>query len=158
LNPRLKKDNDQGNVWSCKTILQLWEFSHEMWEHCNTILHDHQIESSRQIHDAQINDKITKLCKNIDSYNVSDRWYFDLPLALHLRKPLCTRWRWLWNAKILVHKSPNWAMLGQMMLMTYYKYLNAPWHVVNHSLWPPIQAAQNFIQTTLFRWRPLDPD
>jgi hypothetical protein len=22
----------------------------------------------------------------------------------------------------------------------------------------PIQAAQNFIQTTLFRWRPLDPD
>jgi hypothetical protein len=52
---------------------------------------------------------------------------------------------------ILVHKSPNGAMSGQMMLMTYYKYLNAPQHVVNHFLGPPIQAAQNFIQTTLFR-------
>jgi hypothetical protein len=88
LNPRLKKGNDQGNVWSCKTILQLWEFSREMWEHCNTILHDHQIKSSRQLCDAQINDKITKLYENRDSYDVSDRWYFDLPLALRLRKPL----------------------------------------------------------------------
>jgi hypothetical protein len=81
-NPRLKKDNDQGNVWSCKTILQLWKFSCEMWEHRNMILHDHQIKSSRQICDAQINDKITKLYENIDSNHVFDRWYFDLPLAL----------------------------------------------------------------------------
>ena len=52
----------------------------------------------------------------------------------------------------------NQAMSGQMTLMTYYEYLNAPRHIVNHSLGLPIQAARNFIQTTLFRWRPLDPD
>jgi hypothetical protein len=54
-----------------------------------------------------IKEEITKLYENIDSYNVSDRWYFDLPLALHVCKPLCTQRRWLLNAKILVHKSPN---------------------------------------------------
>jgi hypothetical protein len=90
-NPRLKKDSNQGNVWSCKTILQLWEFSREIWEHHKAVLHDHQIESSGRIHDAQINDEIMKLYEIIDSYDVSDRWYFELPLALHLRKPLRTR-------------------------------------------------------------------
>jgi hypothetical protein len=89
---------------------------------------------------------------------VSDRWYFELPLALHLCKPLLTQWQWLLNAKILVRKSSNWAMSGQMTLSTYYEYLNAPHHIVNSSLGLPIQDAWNFIQTTLFRWRPQDPD
>ncbi len=78
-----------------------------------------------------INEDITKLCKNIDSYKVSDRWYFDLPLAIRVCKPLCTQWRWLLNAKILVHKSPSKPML---MTGTYYEYLNAPQHIMNHSL------------------------
>jgi hypothetical protein len=91
LNPRLKKDNNQGNVWSHNTILQFWEFTHEIWEHHKAVLHDHQIEASGQICDAQINDEIMKLYENIDSYDVSDRWYFELPLALHLCKPLHTQ-------------------------------------------------------------------
>jgi hypothetical protein len=124
LNPWLKKDNNQGNVWSCKTLLQIWEFSCEMWEHHNTILHNHQIKSSRQIRDTQINDEITKLYENIASCDVSDRWHFDLPLALCLCKPLQTQWRWLFNAKILVHKSPDWAMSGQMMLTSNLLYIS----------------------------------
>ena len=63
-------------------ILQLWEFSREMWEHHNLILHNSQLEASHKIRDAQINDEITKLYANIDNYNATDRWYFDLPLAL----------------------------------------------------------------------------
>jgi hypothetical protein len=102
---------------------------------------DHHIKSSGQIRDAQINNEIMKLNENIDSYDVSDRWYFELPLALHLREPLRTRCRWLLNAKILVRKSSNQAMSGQMTLSTYYEYLNAPHHVVKSSLGPPIQAA-----------------
>ena len=45
-NPHLKEDNDKGKIWICKTILQLWEFSRVMWEHCNAILHNHQLEAS----------------------------------------------------------------------------------------------------------------
>ena len=87
-NPCSKEDNDRGEIWTRKTILQLWEFSREMWEHRNSILHDSQLEASRKIRDAQINDEITKLYANIDNYDVTDRWYFELPLALRLRRPL----------------------------------------------------------------------
>ena len=53
-------------------ILQLWEFTREMWEHCNLILHDSQLEASHKIRDAQINDEIMKLYANIDNYNVAN--------------------------------------------------------------------------------------
>jgi len=59
-----------------------------MWEHPNAVLHDTQLEASRKIRDADINDEITKLYKNIESYAAEDRWYFKMPLALHLRKLL----------------------------------------------------------------------
>ena len=113
-NPRSKEDNDRGETWTRKTILQLWEFSREMWEHRNSILHDSQLEASRKIRDAQINDEITKLYANIDNYDVADRWYFELPLALRLRRPLRSRRRWLMNARILVDKSATRAMWGQL--------------------------------------------
>ena len=86
-------------------ILQLWEFSREMWEHCNSILHDSQLKASRKIWDAQINEEIMKLYANIDNYDAANQWYFNLPLALRLRRPLQSRRRWLMNVQILVNKS-----------------------------------------------------
>jgi hypothetical protein len=41
-----KKTTDQGEAWSQKAILQLWEFSREMWEHRNVVLHNAQLEES----------------------------------------------------------------------------------------------------------------
>jgi hypothetical protein len=79
---------DQGKSWTWKMILLLWNFANAMWEHRNTILHNHELEASRTIRDADINDVITKLYANIETYNVADQWYFDMPLALHLKKPL----------------------------------------------------------------------
>jgi hypothetical protein len=40
------RKNDKGIVWVQKTILQIKEFSHKMWEHRNAVLHDTQLESS----------------------------------------------------------------------------------------------------------------
>ena len=63
-NPRLKEENDKDEIWIRKTIQQLWEFSRMMCEHCNAILHDHQLKASQKIHDAQINDEIMMLYEN----------------------------------------------------------------------------------------------
>ena len=121
-NPCSKEDNDRGKIWTRKMILQLWEFSREMWEHHNLILHDSQLEASHKIWDAQINDEITKLYANIDNYDVANRWYFELPLALRLCRPLQLQRRWLMNAQILVNKSATHAMLGQTNLTTYFPH------------------------------------
>ena len=121
-NPRSKEDNDRGKIWTRKTILQLWEFSREIWEHRNSILHDSQLKASHKIWDAQINDEIMKLYANIDNYDATDRWYFDLPLALRLCRPLRSQRRWLMNAQILVNKSATQAMLGQTNLTTYFPH------------------------------------
>jgi len=51
--------------------------------------------------------EIHRLYDNVDSYAAEDRWRFDLPLALRLKKPLLSRRRWLELAKILVEKSTN---------------------------------------------------
>jgi hypothetical protein len=48
-NQHLKENNDKGIVWVQKMILQLWEFTHAMWEHRNAVLHDTQLESSRTV-------------------------------------------------------------------------------------------------------------
>jgi len=87
-NTHLKEDNNKGDAWSRKAILQLWEFSREMWEHRNAVLHDMQLEASRRIQDADLNDAITKLYEKIDTYAAQDRWYFDIPLVLRLKKSL----------------------------------------------------------------------
>jgi hypothetical protein len=154
LNPRLKKDIDQNKVWSHKTILQIWEFTHEMWEHHNAILHNHQIESSRQICDAQINNKITKLYENIDSYDVSDRWYFELPLALCLRKPLQNQQWWKDTGAQIIKPSNvgsddtnNLQWISQCSMMSHESF---PWAANPGCL--------TLYPTTLFWWRPLDPD
>jgi hypothetical protein len=51
-------------------------------EHQNAVLHNTQLESSRMIQNAEINDAITKLYNKVDTYSAEDRWCFDLPLAL----------------------------------------------------------------------------
>lgn len=37
---------DKGKVWVQQAILQLWEFSWEMWDHHNSILHEDQLEAA----------------------------------------------------------------------------------------------------------------
>jgi hypothetical protein len=56
-----------------------------MWEHRNVVLHDMQLESSRMVQHAEINDAIMKLYAQVDAYVAKDRWYFDVPLTLRLR-------------------------------------------------------------------------
>jgi hypothetical protein len=87
-HPMTAKSKDQGKNWTRKMILLLWNFANEMWEHQNLILHNHELEASRMIQDTDINDAITKLYANIETYDVADWWYFDMPLAIRLKKPL----------------------------------------------------------------------
>jgi hypothetical protein len=43
-----------------------------MWEHHNSILHNAQLKASHNIQDAQINDKIMKLYKGIETCDAAD--------------------------------------------------------------------------------------
>jgi hypothetical protein len=47
---------------------------------------------------------ITKIYEKVDTYLADEHWYLNLPLALWLQKPLCSRRRWLINTRILVNK------------------------------------------------------
>jgi hypothetical protein len=73
--------------------------------------------------DAEINDAITKLYKKVNTYSTEDWWYFDVPLAIQLRKPLRSRQCWLVNARILANKSADQAMIRQMSLNQYFTHL-----------------------------------
>jgi hypothetical protein len=42
----LKEDNNIGEVWIQKTVMLLWDFAQEMWEHQNSVLHNTQLEAS----------------------------------------------------------------------------------------------------------------
>jgi hypothetical protein len=152
-NHHLKEDNDKGRAWVRKTVLQLWEFSREMWEHRNDVLHNTQLESSRMMRNAEINDAI-KLYEKVDTYAAEDRWYFALPLTLRLRKPLRSRRRWLVNARILVNKSEQRTTIGQMMMNQYYPHLPSARTVTNGTL-EQIASARQYFQTSLLNlWNP----
>jgi hypothetical protein len=56
------------------------------------------------------------LYEKVDTYSVEDQWYFDVPLAIRLCKPLRSRQRWLVNARTLVDKSEQHALIGQMTM------------------------------------------
>jgi hypothetical protein len=133
-NYHLAENNGKGEVWVQKTVLELWAFAHEMWEHCNSVLHDMQIEFSRKMRDAKINDLIAKLYEKVDMYSAEDRWYFNVPLAIRLRKPLWLRRQWLVNVRILVDKSENRASIGQTTMNQYYPHLPSARTVANASL------------------------
>jgi hypothetical protein len=53
-NRFLEEDNDKGEVWVRKTILQLWEFAREMWEHRNEVLHNTELSSPQEKCEMQI--------------------------------------------------------------------------------------------------------
>jgi hypothetical protein len=96
----------------------------------------------------------------VDSFAAKDRWYFDMPLALWLKKPLCSWWQWLVNARVLASKSHQHIFIGQMPLTAYYPHVESAWLVVNWMLGPSIAMVTNFIQSTLTNltsWRPLVP-
>jgi hypothetical protein len=86
------------------------------------------------MHDAEINDAITKLYEKVETYSAEDRWYFDVPLAIQLRKPLRSRQRWLVNARIVANKSADQATIGQMTLNQYFTHLLSIRTVRNASL------------------------
>jgi hypothetical protein len=134
VNCHLEEDNDKGESWVHKTVMSLWDFAHEMWEHCNSVLHDMQVEVSCAMQDAEINVAITKLYEKVNMYSAEDQWYFDVPLAIQLRKPLRSRQQWLVNARILVNKSEDRASVGQTTMNQYYTHLPSIWTVQNVTL------------------------
>jgi hypothetical protein len=94
---------------------------------------------------------ITKLHEKVDTYSAEDRWYFDVPLVIWLRKPLRSRQRWLINARILVNKLADHASLGQMTMNQYYAHFPSFRTVQNASLeW--IESVQTYVQTSLFNF------
>jgi hypothetical protein len=129
----------------------LWDFAHAMWEHRNDVLHDTQLEVSHAMQDAEINNVITKLYEKVDTYSAEDRWYFDVPLAIRLRKPLRSRRRWLINARILVNKSADHTSLGQMTMNQYYAHLPSFQTVQNASL-EQIESVQTYVQMSLLNF------
>ena len=95
-----------------------------MWLHRNSTLHDPKMDDCRQMKGAAVNAAITSLYANVDSYAAEDRWRFDMPLALRLRKPLRSRQRWLAITRILVEKSRNDDPRGQSQMTTYFRVLS----------------------------------
>jgi hypothetical protein len=53
-------------------LLCCYEIAHKMWEHRNSVLHDMKLEASCVMHDAEINDAITKLYEKVDTYSTED--------------------------------------------------------------------------------------
>jgi hypothetical protein len=100
------------------------------------------------MHDAEINDAITKLYEKIDTYSAKDWWYFDVLLAIWLRKPLRSRQHWLVNARILANKSADWATIRQMTLNQYFTHLPSIRTVRNASL-ERIGSVREYVQTNL---------
>jgi hypothetical protein len=126
----------------------LWDFAHEMWDHWNSVLHNTKLGASRAMRDAEINDAIAKLYKKVDTYSAEDWWYFDVPLALRLCKPLWLRQRWLVNARILANKSEDQALIGQTMMNQYFAHLPSIRTVQNASL-ERIGSVWEYFQTNL---------
>jgi hypothetical protein len=57
-----------------------------------------------------------------------------MPLAIRLRKPLCSQRRWLMNAWILVNKLADRASIGQMTMNQYFAHIPSIRTVWNASL------------------------
>jgi hypothetical protein len=84
----------------------------------------------------------------VDTYSADDRWYFDMPLAIWLRKPLRSRRRWLVNTQILVNKSADHASIGQTTMNQYFAHIPSIRTVRNASL-ERIESIRGYIQTNL---------
>jgi hypothetical protein len=71
-NHHLEENNDKGEVWVHKTVMLLWDFANEMWDHRNSVLHNMKLRASCAMRDAEINDVITKLYKKVNTYSAED--------------------------------------------------------------------------------------
>jgi hypothetical protein len=71
-----------------------------------------------------------------------------MPLAICLKKPLQSHWRWLTNTKMLAMKSHSQIHIGQVPLTMYYPTLSLDRPPVNHSL-GPFCIVREYVQTTL---------
>jgi hypothetical protein len=49
-----EENNDKGEVWVSKTVMLLWDFAPNMWEHRNSVLHDTKLKASRAMREAEI--------------------------------------------------------------------------------------------------------
>jgi len=102
---------------------------------------------------------------NMDSYAAEDRWRFDLPLALQLKKPLQSQWWWLELTKILVEKSTNMDTSGQQQMTTYFQWLEMERNQqevdaevkVLESHPTPSRCWWQMNLFSIFGWRPMDP-
>lgn len=112
-------------------------------------------EESRKMKGAAVNEEITKLYENVDSYAAEDRWRFDLPLPLRLQKPLRSRRRWLTLTNVLVEKSTNNDTRGQSHITTFFETLGTLPRRLNRQR--DSVLLPTFFQTTLSVQRPLDP-
>ena len=87
-NPRITKSDKEtvelGRGWSCKVILQQWEFGRQIWKHRNLVLHDPKIDDLKQMKSVAVNAAIIKLYAKVDTYAAEDCWYFEMPLIFHL--------------------------------------------------------------------------
>jgi hypothetical protein len=90
-NHHLEENNDKGKVWVHKTVMLLWDFAHNMWEHQNSVLHDTKLKASHAMCEAAINDVVTELYEKVNTYSREDWWYFDVLLAIPLCTPLWSR-------------------------------------------------------------------
>jgi hypothetical protein len=76
-NCHLEENNEKGKVWVHKTV------SYAVMGFCSrSVLQDTKLKASHAMHEAKINDAITKLYEKVDTYSTEDQWYFDVPLAI----------------------------------------------------------------------------
>ena len=67
--------------------------------------------------------EITQLYGRVDEYVAEDRWCFNLPLILWLKKPLRSKRQWLQLTKVLVKHWTNHDTRGQQAIITYFESL-----------------------------------
>jgi len=64
-----------------------------MWEDWNKKLQDSSLVDCQKVKGAALDAEIQRMYDKVDSYAAEDRWHFDLPLALRLKKPLRSQQR-----------------------------------------------------------------
>lgn len=154
---------EAADNWMRKLLLHLWEFGYAMWEHRNNVLHDAQLEASRRIRDAAMNEEIIKLYGNANKYAAQDRWLFEqMPLALRLKKPRRSRKRWLTLARVLAARSEHRAnnIPGQSLIRHYFARVRQAPRTAQSLTLPDDQEAESRIQaplTNFFSWVRSDP-
>jgi fructose-1,6-bisphosphatase len=91
-----------------------------MWEHRNDKLHNVKLETCRKMKAAAVDTEIEKLYARIQEVDAEDRWRFNTPLMVQLKKPLQLKRRWLVLTKMLVDKSIQGLNGGQREITDFF--------------------------------------